>query len=364
MTQEDVKSEPETGDELVVAPLTIEPDEIARFLSEVYDLHPHGKSFVPRWNGAFLKHIIFDHPWFSPDHALGAYIGDELVGLIMAQPYAVHLDGERLVGAYGSWLAVTPRGAGQFAAIKLIHELKARLSDRGVEFMVGIAYRSGPGVGLEFWDAYARTFPKDISPGRGLKYWAGILDGVAFAAAVKDPLLKLGGYVARLRPPRQPKSATGIRAFQSDDLERCQTLLEDAPARLRTAPGPWELQCAPSLDVGPQTLVLDRGSGPDALCMFHVVPMSDAGPLKVGMIDHLVCPSGGKDFRQLLAATLWRLKEGGACLALLPHKPYIGSSKMLLSGFVPYDAHFKTYFMPFSDSLAPEMPVDYDLLVR
>lgn len=364
MTQAQVESGSEAVEELVVAQLTIGPDEIARFLSDVYDLHPHGKSFVPRWSGAFLKHIIFDHPQFTPDHALGAYIGGKLVGLIMAQPFAVHLDGERLAGAYGSWLAVTPLGAGQFAAIKLIHELKARLSGRGVQFMVGIAYRSGPGVGLAFWDAYARTFPKDISPGRGLKYWAGILDGAAFAAAVKDPLLKLGGHVARLLPPREPKSANGIRPFASDDLERCQELLAKAPARLRTAPDPWELECAPSLDIGPQALVLDHGSGPDALSMFHIVPMSDAGPLKVGMIDHLVCPGGAKDLRRLLAATLWRLKEGGACLALLPQKPYIASSRMMLAGFVPYDAHFKTYLMPFSETLAPEMPADYDLMVR
>lgn len=364
MTGEHAAAGAEAADELVVAPLTIGPDEIARFLSDVYDLHPHGKSFVPRWTGAFLKHIIFDHPDFTPDHALGASIGGELVGLIMAQPYAVHMDGRHHVGAYGSWLAVTPQGAGQFAALKLIDELRARLSGHGAEFMVGIAYRSGPGVGLAFWDAYARSFPRDISPGRELKYWAGILDGAAFAAAVKDPLLKVGGHVARLRPPREPKSATDVRAFTPEDLECCQQLLEQAPASLRTAPRLWELQCAPSLDVGPQALVLDRGSGPEALSMFHIVPMSDAGPLKVGMIDHLVCMSGGKDLRRLLAATLWRLKAGGACLALLPQKPYIGASTMMLAGFVPYDAHFKTYLMPFSDALAPQMPASYDLMVR
>ncbi|HUU24280.1 MAG TPA: GNAT family N-acetyltransferase [Methyloceanibacter sp.] len=349
---------------LTIAPLSIEPDEIARFIAKVYDQHPHGKSFVPRWSGAFLKHIIFDDPQFTPDHALGAYLRDQLVGLIMAQPYAVHMDGRRVAGAYGSWLAVTPQGAGQFAAIKLLHELRTRLAAQGAEFMVGVAYRSGPGVGLDFWESYARAFPKDISPGRDLTYWARVLDGGMLAAAVKDPLLKLGGFAARLRPVSKPSATADIRAFAGEDLERCQQLLAEAPAQMRTAPSLWELQPAPSLDEGPQTLVLDRGAGAEAVSMFHVLPMSDARPLRVGMIEHLVCPGSSRDRQRLLAATLWRLKQHGACLALLPQKPYIGSAEMLLAGFVPYDGHFKIFTMPLSDNVPPQMPASYDLLVR
>ena len=351
-------------EELAIAPLSIEPDEIARFIAKVYDQHPHGKSFVPRWSGAFLKHIIFDDPKFTPDHALGAYMGDQLVGLIMAQPYAVHMDDRRVEGAFGSWLAVTPQGAGQFAAIKLLHELRARLAAQGAEFLVGVAYRSGPGVGLDFWEGYARAFPKDISPGRDLTYWARVLDGGMFAAAVKDPLLKLGGFASRLLPVSKPSATVDIREFASGDLERCQELLAEAPAQMRTAPTLWELQSAPSLDVGPQTLVLDRGAGPEAVSMFHVLPMSDAAPLRVGLVEHLVCAGRSRDRRRLLAATLWRLKQSGACLALLPQKPYIGASEMLLAGFVPYDGHFKTFMMPLNDDVPPHMPASYDLLVR
>jgi GNAT acetyltransferase-like protein len=351
-------------DELTIAPLSLAPDEIARFIAEVYDQHPHGKSFVPRWSGAFLKHVIFDDPQFTPDHALGAFLGDQLVGLIMAQPYAVHMDGRRVEGAYGSWLAVTPQGAGQFAAIKLLQEFRTRLAARGAEFMVGVAYRSGPGVGLDFWEGYARAFPKDISRGRDLKYWARVLDGSLFAAAVKDPLLKLGGFAARLRPVLKPRATTDIRDFADDDLVRCQQLLAEAPAEMRTAPSLWELRSAPSLDEGPQTLALDRGSGPEGMSMFHVLPMSDAGPLRVGMIEHLVCADNSRDRQRLLGATLWRLKEHGACLALMPQKPYIGASEMLLAGFVPYDGQFKIFTMPLTDNVQPHMPASYDLLVR
>ena len=165
-------------EELAIAPLSIEPDEIARFIAKVYDQHPHGKSFVPRWSGAFLKHIIFDDPKFTPDHALGAYMGDQLVGLIMAQPYAVHMDDRRVEGAFGSWLAVTPQGAGQFAAIKLLHELRARLAAQGAEFLVGVAYRSGPGVGLDFGRAMHAPFPRTSPRGAishiGPVFWTGV----------------------------------------------------------------------------------------------------------------------------------------------------------------------------------------------
>lgn len=364
MTTQGGTSAPGTAEELTIAPLSIGPDEIAAFIAKVYDQHPHGGSFVPRWKGSFLKHIIFDHPQFTPDHALGAHLGDQLVGLIMAQPYDVYMDDRRVTGVYGSWLAVTPQAAGQFAAIKLLHELRARLAGHGAEFLVGVAYRSGPGVGLEFWEGYARAFPTEISSGADLKYWARILDGAAFAGAVKDPLLKLGGFASRLRPVSRPRATADIRNFERCDLERCQELLAEAPAQMRTAPTLWELQCAPSLDEGPQTLVLDRGSGPQAVSMFHVLPMADAAPLRVGIIEHVVSASGARDRQRLLTATLWRLKQSGASLALLPQKPYIGSSEMLLAGFVPYDAHFKTYLMPLNDDLPPEMPASYDLLVR
>ena len=353
-----------TAQELVIAPLTIEPSDIAQFISNAYDQHPHGSAFVPRWSGAALKHMIFDHPDFTPDHALGAYRGEELVGLIMSQPYAVQLNGKTLKGIYGSWLAIPPDGADQFTAIKLVGGLKERLTKRGAAFMVGVAYRSGARVGLDFWEGYHQAFPNEISPGRDLKYWARVLDGAALARAVNDPLIKLGGYVGRLRAVRKPKGSDCVRAFAAGDLEKCQELMSRAPARLRTAPSLWELQSAPTLDQGPQTLVLDKGRGVEGFSTFHILPMSDAGPLGIGMIDHLVCLKSHVDQSLLLAAVLWRLKSAGACLTLLPRKPYISGWPLLLSGFAPYAADFKMFFMPFREDLAAEMPASYDLLVR
>ncbi|MFA9443134.1 MAG: hypothetical protein ACERIG_06015, partial [Hyphomicrobium sp.] len=60
MTAEGDKSGSGAAEELTVSPLSIGPDEIAAFITKVYDQHPHGSSFVPRWKGPFLKHIIFD----------------------------------------------------------------------------------------------------------------------------------------------------------------------------------------------------------------------------------------------------------------------------------------------------------------
>jgi hypothetical protein len=354
----------EPAAELTIAPLREEPSEIARFIASVYGSYPHGKSFVPCWTGPFLKHVIFDDPDFTPDHALGAYLGNTLVGLVMAQPYVVHCNVERINGIYGSWMAITPEGAAHFAAIRLLAELKVRHQARGAKFMVGVAYRSGPGVGLDFWEGYARTFPKDISQGRDLTFWARVLNGSALAAAVHDPLLKMAGHAARLRPVLKPRPDPGVREFGSGDLERCQDLLRQSPARMRTAPTLWQLQSAPDIAIGPQTLVVDRGAGVVAVSMFHVLPMSDAKPLAVGMIDHLVSEHGSKDQHRLLAATLWRMKQAGACLALMPRKPHIESGPLLLAGFVPYAADFKMFLLPYDEQLPANMPASYDLLVR
>ncbi len=351
-------------EEMTIAPLTIDPDAIARFIGEVYDSRPHGKSFVPRWSGPFFKHLIFDHPDFTPDHALGAYQGERLVGLIMAQPYVVFMGSKKIKGLFGSWLAITPEGGGTFTAIKLINELKERNKTRGAKFMVGIAYRSGAGVGLDFWESFMRAFPKDISKGRDLTYWARVLDGKAFAGALKDPLLKVAAHASRIYPVFEPKIDPHIREFQPKDLERCQELLKNVKAQMRTAATYWELQSAPGLSKGPQTLVLDRGKGPEALSMFHNLPMSDAGPLVVGMIDHLVTPCGAQDQAGMLAATMWKLKKSGACLALMPRKPDLSRWPMLRAGFAPYADEFKIFLMPYDDELTAEMPTSFDLLVR
>ena len=366
MTGDDAAGGPVEADpvELVVRPLSISPDEIAGFIARTYDSHPHGKSFVPRWTGPFLKHLIFDHPDFTPDHALGAYLGEELVGLVLAQPYWVHLGAEKVKAVFGSWMVITKRGASHFGAFRLIGALKERLKAHGVDLMVGVAYRSGPGVGLDFWESFTRSFPSEVSKGQDLTYWARVLDGRALAAAARDPLLKAGGYASYMRPVMKPRPDPQVRPFEVSDLEQCQQLLANGSATMRTAPTLWELQSAPDLNIGPQTLVLDRGAGPVAMSMFHLLPMSDAGPLGVGMIDHLVAPDGKKDINQLLGPTMWQLKQAGACLALLPKKPDIAGATMIMAGFVPYSAEFKTFMLPIADHIAAEMPASYDLLVR
>lgn len=351
-------------EEVTVRALKEDPNTIARFISEVYDLHPHGKSFVPRWSGAFLNHIIFQNPDFTPDHAIGAYQGERLVGLIMAQPHTVIADGAPVKSIYGSWLAVKPEWGAQFTAIRLLDELRMRHKAQGARLMLGVAYRSGPGVGLDFWESYARAFPNQISSGRDLKFWTRVLDGKALAEAVHDPLLKVGGQTARVWPVRQPKPLQGLRDYAADDLQMCQRLLSGSGAEMCTVPSDWELQSAPDLATGPQTLVIDLGSGVVGLSMFHVLPMSDAKPLYVGMIDHFVCEAGSTERNRLMAATLWRLKQAGACLALMPRKPHIKSGPMLMSGFVPYEAEFKTFLMPIDDDIPCDMPASYDLLVR
>ncbi len=348
-----------------VRPLDLPPEAIARYISEVYDTYPHGKSFVPRWQGPFLKHIIFDHPDFTPDHALGAYDGSTLAGLIMAQPYRVHLGSETHKAVYGSWLAVKPGPGSGMAALGLIGALKERHHAQGARLMVGVAYRSGKGVGLDFWEGLARSFPGDISEFRDLPFWARVLDGEALARAVKDPLLKMGAQAARLRPVPRPQADARLRDFRIEDGESCRAIFRDLEVSMRTAPTDWELCSAAHLNAGPGTLVADRGQGVEAVCMYHILPMTDAAPLKVGMIDHILDASPGAMFRSaLIGNAIWRLKQAGASLALVPRKPGLPAAPMAMAGFVPYSAEFKTFLLPLGEGDQFEMPEDYDLIVR
>ncbi len=353
-----------SGEELRIAPLTLAPDAIARFIAGVYDSYNHGNSFVPRWTGAFLDHVVFKNPATTPDHALSAYVGDRLVGLILAQPHEVWIGRKRHQAAYGSWLAVAREGARHFAAVQLVNALRERLRARGVEVIVGIAYRSGRGVGLEFWEGFARAFPAEVTVGPDLTFWARILDGQILANAVKDPLLRMGAHASLLRPLLQPAADPAIRVFADTDFEACAALMAGATAEMRIAPSRWELACAGAADQGPQTLVMSGSSGISALASYHILPMEDATPLRVAMIELLNAQPGVSGIGRLLTQTLWHAKASGASLALIPRKDHLSSTFMVSASFVPYQAGFKMLCMPLAAGIPQRIPTHFDMLVR
>jgi hypothetical protein len=350
--------------EMRIAPLTLAPDEVARFIAGVYDSHSHGPTFVPRWTGAFLKHIVFDNPAATKDHALAAYLGDRVIGTVLAQPHELWIGKNRHQAAYASWLAVTREGARHFAAVRLVDALRHQLKAHGIEVIVGVAYRSGRGVGLDFWDGFARAFPAEVTIGPDLTFWARILDGRALASAVKDPLLRMGAHASLLRPLLRPASDPAIRQFADTDFDACAAIMGASTAEIRIAPSRWELACAEAADMGPQTLVLDGAGGVAAFSSYHILPMEDAGPLRVAMIELLNAQVGVSGLGRLLTQTLWQAKSAGACLALVPRKAHLSPIFMAAAGFVPYQAGFKMIYMPLVNCIPQRMPAHFDMLVR
>ena len=356
------------NDDLRIQPLTLAPDVIARFIAEVYDSYGHGTSFVPRWTAAFLDRVVFKNPLSTPDHALAAYAGDRLVGIIMAQPHEVWIGQRRHRAAYSSWLAVTREGARQFAALQLVNALRDRLQAQGVEVIFGLAYRSGQSVGLNFWEGFARAFPTDVTVGPDLKFWSRVLDGRAFAKGVKSPLLRVGAYASYVRPVMQPAADPAIRPFADADFEACAAIMEAAgtagTSDMRIAPSRWELACADAADQGPQTLVMHGPDGPAAFGSYHILPMEDAGPMRVAMIELLNARHGTRGIGRMLRHVLGHAKASGASLAVIPRKPHLSTPFMLAAGFVPYEAGFKMLYLPLADSVPPQMPTQFDMLVR
>lgn len=346
-----------------VVPLVEAPAEIARFIRKAYDSHDHGRSFVPRWSGQFLSRIIFENPAFRPDHALGAYIGDRIVGTILAQPCEIWVHRTRIKGAYGSWLAVSPEGARPFVAHMLVNELRERLRAAGAQFIVGVAYRSGAGVGLDFWQAMARAYPSNVIIGPDLAFWARVLDGRALAKATRSPFIRIGAHLTRMQSLRKPKTEC-VRVYRSSDFGDCDALFRDVPTEVRFAPSDWDLTSAPDAVTGPQTLVFDRGRGPEALVCSYVLPMEDAGPLRVGIVEQFLQSTEVSGAERLLDAALWGMKRAGACLALLPRAAHLSRSRLVLRGFVPYSETFKLVYLPLGDDAPDALAGSFGLPVR
>ena len=349
---------------LEVRPLSESPDAVARFIHAVYDTHDHGSSFVPRWTGTFLASAVFDQAGHTPDHTLGAYLGLQLVGTLLSYPHTIDFAGRRLAGAYASWLAVTPEGARQFAALALVSELRRRLAEHGAQFVVGVAYRSGPGSGLDFWQAFSSACPDDVQVGPELRFWVRVTDGLALARAAKSPLIRLGAHLARVRPPWQPEDAQFVRRTEPADFDACRALFAASSADAKSVPSDYELTSARGAGAGPETLVLDRGRGIEAVATYHILPMEDAAPLKIGMIDHLLGRPDGEGASTLVNEILWRLRKSGVCLALLPRAPDLRFGRLIRSRFLPYPEAFKMIYMRLSSRAPERLPSSFELPVR
>ena len=349
---------------LEVRPLSESPDAVALFIRSVYDTHDHGSSFVPRWTGAYLASVVFDHPGRTPDHTLGAYLGDRLVGVLLSYPHTIDFKGERLDGAFASWLAVTPEGKRQFAALALVSELRGRLSARGAHFIVGVTYRSGAGSGLDFWSAFAKACPGDVQVGPELKFWVRVTDGRLLAQAAKSTLIQVGAQLARIRPPWRPADARFVRPAEPADFDACRALFAASSAEAKTVPQDYELTSVRDAVSGPQTLVLDRGHGIEAVATYQILSMEDAAPLRVGMIDHLLGPSDSDEIGTLVNEILWRLRTSGVSLALLPRAPDLRYGRLLRSRFFPYPEAFEMIYMRLTSRAPERLSASFELPVR
>lgn len=352
------------SDELRIGPLTLSPAEIAQFIASVYDSYDHGNSFVPRWTPEFLRHVVLDHPQRTEDHALAAYLGDRVVGLVLAHPHEIWTGRERHAATHASWLAVTREGARHFAAVQLINALRERLRKRGSKAIVGIAYRSGRGAGLDFWEGFSRAFPAEVTIGPDLTFWARVLDGANLAKAVRDPLLRMGAHASLLRPFTRPAADPSVRLFTAKDIDGCAAIMAASTAEMRVAPSLYDLAPTPSANDGPQTLVMEGAGGISAFSSYHILPMEDAAPLRIAMVELIAAKAGAGGISRLLTQTLWHAKSAGAYLALVPRKPQLSSAIMVAAGFVPYQAGFKMVYMPLAQDVAQRIPGQFDLLVR
>jgi predicted N-acetyltransferase YhbS len=303
---------------------------------------PEGEHTVASllWSREFLDWQFFDNPHVQRDYILAAYDGDRMAGAFLA------IDGrfrsaERVFrGSLGSWLMVAPEYRAHFVGPQLAAAMLERHAAHGADLIVGLAYPTGTGTSLEFWEAFARACPNVVSIGPRIAYWTCILDPRRMARASPSWLDKAGAIIAGALARRLGNGAMeGIRPARPTDAAACLDLLERATRHLHFAFEWDQSRLTHQLAYGSvaQTLVATAGEQVVGWINFHRVELRQREALPMAVIDHfIVAPERAARFgAPLLRAALSRMQEEGICLATALQLPLWPKWSFLRCGFIP-----------------------------
>ena len=145
-----------------IRPFDGAPEEMASFLRRVWVDAGEARVLTPVWSREYLNWQFFDNPHAERDYMLAAYDRGRMVGALLAVDGRFRAGDHIFRGSWGSWLTVDPEYRIQFIAPQLVAAMCERHVAHGSRLIMGYGYPAGAGMSIEFWQAFARAWPKVV----------------------------------------------------------------------------------------------------------------------------------------------------------------------------------------------------------
>lgn len=312
-----------------------DPGEAATFSIACWQASYAGRNLYPIWDESYMQWQLFQVPDPEVICRLGAYENGHLIGFFAAELTTFRTpDGPRL-GTMSSWLSVTADRARSGIGGALRRAMWDWQRSRGADFMIGfVDHGTVRGKGRRFWTRQVDGAVVRSRPG----LWCHVLDPHRASAAEISALEACSvRLLARLQRRVAPLREGVVREYAPSNWRACRAIfdrLESADFGYAWSNARLAHQLAGGAIV--RTLVLDAGSGAEAL--FNCYPLTLVGrmPLRCAIVDFFgAAPGTEHRLPAFLRACLDWLRREGFDAALTLGPPVHGATTLLRGGFVP-----------------------------
>ncbi len=289
----------------------------------------------------------------KPSVWLGAFSGDELVGVNVSFPRELMVYGRKIRAAIPTYLSVDPDARRRGIASALVKEIVKRNEAEGIELMLPYFDDEGKGKAV-----YSACFP-GIFPIRSAGWLGRLLDPDTFSKGVGYDVPAAGFVKGKLKTdwlgadrgglPSMigravknfsplPEECGGWTETEKEDIDRILEMTEPRFPCERI----WkrdelgrELEDPESITAGYCT-----GGKIQSIMHFKLRTIVARDSVKFAWFDWLY---GRRGIQRTLANALVMAKKRGAAFALVPKMGYFSSLPFIRTGFIPYPKHFELW---------------------
>jgi len=331
---------------------TLGPDDLAaasRLMDKAWSADYGNKGYI-RYEAEILKRQFENEKrsiW------LGAFSGDDLVGVNVSFPRELLVCGRKIKAAIPTYLSVDPGSRRKGIASALVKEIVKRNEAEGIELILPYFDDEGKGKAV-----YSACFP-NMFPIRSAAWLGRLLDPDTFSERVGYNVPAAGFVKGKLKMDWLGADKGGLPSMIGRAVKNFSSLPEECEGwtgigkkdfdRILYMTAPrfpcervWKRDELMKELEDPDSVTAGYGSGRkiESIMHFKLRTMVARDGVKFAWFDWLY---GRRGIQKTLANALIIAKKRGAVFALVPKMGYFSSLPFMRMGFIPYPKHFEMW---------------------